>query len=273
MRLLILGASGFIGTQLAEAAISAGFELVTASRKGLPVAGESKACRWSFGTPLPLAACVDVDCAIHLGHDFNGDEGARLTIESTLAAAAQLRDAGTKRQVFFSSYSAGPHATSLYGRTKTVLEHEFAACGDMVIVRPGLVIGDGGVYGRIRKWSRILPVIPLPGGGRGRVPVIDVSKLCALTLDLARMDSVPAQANLFETELKSLRELVLEAALEVGRRPLVLPIPALLLTLPLRLAAWLRIPLPVNADNVDGFLSNQSATHASTLYRIPDENN
>jgi nucleoside-diphosphate-sugar epimerase len=27
--------------------------------------------------------------------------------------------------------------------------------------------GDGGVYGRIRKWARPLPVIPLPDGGYG----------------------------------------------------------------------------------------------------------
>lgn len=271
MRLLILGASGFIGTRLAEAAVSAGFELVTVSRKGLPVAGESKAFGWTFGTPLPFAACVGVDCAVHLGHDFNGDDGARKTIESTLAAATQLRNAGAKRQIFFSSYSAGAHATSLYGRTKTSLEQEFAKHGDTVIVRPGLVLGDGGVYGRIRKWSQILPVIPLPGGGRGGVPVIGFGKLCALSLQLARIGSPPTQANLFEVELKSLRELVLEAASEAGRRPIVLPIPAGMLAFPLRLAALLGLPLPVNADNIEGFLSNQSATHTSTLHRIPDE--
>lgn len=53
---------------------------------------------------------------------------------------------------------------------------------------------------------------------------------------------------------------------EVRRQPLIVPIPSLLLVFGLRAAALLRIPLPVNADNLSGLLANQSAGHTSTLH-------
>jgi nucleoside-diphosphate-sugar epimerase len=265
MRLLIIGSNGFIGTHLASIAAAHNMEVIALSQSGVCPEGAVQAFAWSFGQPVPETACEGVSCAVHLAHDFNGEAGARLTITSTLAIAAQLQAAGVHRQLFFSSYSAGKHATSLYGRTKFALEEALSTRVGLVIVRPGLVLGDGGIYGRIRKWARKLPLVPLPDGGRGTVPVIKVEILCELTLKLASEPAPAAVANLFEHELKSLRELVLEAASEVNRRPWILPIPGVWLIGILTLAARLHIPLPVNADNLAGFLSNQTAKHISTI--------
>lgn len=265
MRILIIGATGFVGTHLASVATAQGIEVVALSRSGTCPEGAVQAFAWSFGRPVPEGACKGVACAVHLAHDFDGEDGARRTIESTIAITSQLQAAGVSRQLFFSSYSAGDHASSYYGRTKHSLEQALVVQPGVVIVRPGLVLGEGGIYGRIRKWARVLPLVPLPGGGRGKVPVIEIEKLCRLTVKLAVDSDPPAEANLFERELKSLRQLVLEAAAEVGHRPWVLPVPAALLIGTLKLAAWLRIPLPVNADNLVGFLANQAARHVSTL--------
>ena len=265
MRLLIVGATGFIGSHLVFFAATQNMEVVALSRTGVRPEGAVQAFAWSFGQPVPEEAYRNVACVIHLAHDFCGKDGARRTIQSTIAIASQLQAAGIQRQLFFSSYSAGEHADSLYGRTKFSLERVLTKRLDVIIVRPGLVLGEGGVYGRIRKWARILPLLPLPVGGRGKVPVIGVERLCELTLKLA-IDADPiGEANLFEHEFKSLRQLVLEAAADVGRRPWILPIPAALLISILTLAKRLRLPLPINADNLAGFMANQSAKHISTL--------
>lgn len=267
MRLLVIGAAGFIGSNLTRHAAAQGLDVVALARSGR-VAGFSGPClRWSLGQPLPAKALEGVTCAIHLVHDFDGENGARLTAEQTTACVARLREAGVLRQLFFSSYSAGAHATSLYGRTKFAIERALAGAADVVIVRPGLVLGDGGIYGRIRKWAQNFSLVPLPDGGRLAVPVIDVERLSRETILLAEISGGHDDANLFEPELVSLRELVLRAAAEVHRRPLIVPIPSLFLLSGLRAAALLRIPLPVNADNLSGLLANQSAGHASTLHR------
>jgi uncharacterized protein YbjT (DUF2867 family) len=220
---------------------------------------------WSFGA-LPSHATVrSADCAVHLAHDFGGEAGARLTRDATLALVAGLRAAGVARQIFYSSYSAGPHATSLYGQTKHKIEQTLRNDADVVIVRPGLVIGDGGIYARIARWARTLPLIPLPEGGAGRVPVIDLDRLCEETLTILEGARPVREANLFETPTKSLRSLVLDAAAQAHRSPWILTVPSLFVRLGLRLAAALRLPLPVNTDNLEGFLANQAASHISTL--------
>ncbi len=111
----------------------------------------------------------------------------------------------------------------------------------------------------------MLPVVPLPDGGHAKIAVIGIDKLCDVTLGMVTALSCPAEANLFELELTSLRELVLDAAAEMGRRPYVLPVPARLLTWVLKLATWSGIRLPVNRDNLDGLLANQLASHVSTM--------
>jgi uncharacterized protein YbjT (DUF2867 family) len=261
VRLLIIGAGSFIGAHLVQAATAHGHEVIALSRSGRHPQSVSKSIHWAFGEPLPPEASDDVGCAVHLAHDFDGENGARRTIESTLAVVTQLRLSGVPRQLFFSSYSGGEHATSLYGKTKLAIERALKGHEDIVIARPGLVIGEGGIYGRIRKWAQRFPVVPLPDGGQGKIPVIRIDDLCERTMLLANMTAPPREANLCEPELKSLRELVQDAAEETGRRPLVLPVPSGLFLYLLTLAGRLRIPLPVNADNLMGFLGNQGAQH------------
>lgn len=265
MRILIFGASGFIGAHLARYATAQGHEVVALCRSGSVTGFTGKCLKWTFGAPLIASEMVGSSCAIHLAHDFNGAAGARLTFEETLSNVARLRAAGVGRQIFFSSYSAGEHATSLYGRAKFALEKGLAESDDIVIVRPGLVLGDGGIYGRIRKWAKRLPVIPLPDGGYGQVPVIEVDRLCAEILVITETVVPLRECNVFEKEPRSLRQLVLAAAAEGGRKPWIVSVPASLIVLGLRLATALRLPLPVNADNLEGFMANQAARHISTL--------
>lgn len=265
MRILIFGAAGFIGSHLARHAAEQGHDVIALCRSGKVPGFAGTTIAWALGEPVPESALKGADCAIHLAHDFNGEPGARLTEMATLACVVQLRSAGVARQLFFSSYSAGEHAESLYGRTKLAIEQVMTQYADITIVRPGLVLGDGGLYGRIRKWSRLLPLIPLPDGGLGRVPVVEIARLCRETLALASLDVPAREANLFELQLKSLRQLVLEAASDAGRRPWLLTVPSNLVIAGLKLAAFLHVPLPVNADNLSGFLANQQASHLSTM--------
>ena len=269
MRILILGSTSFIGSEFARFATERGHEIVGLSRSGKATGPGEEGYPWEFGRPIPSAALERVACAIHLAYDFQGAAGARLTIDSTLDCIDQIRRAEIPRQIFFSSYSAGEHAISLYGKTKFAIERSVIGCSDCIIVRPGLVIGKGGIYGRIAKWAKRLPIIPLPDGGRGKVPVIGIERLCRETLRLSESDLPERESNIFEMDIKTLRQLVREAAAGVGRRPIILPIPARLLMLGLRTLEFLRVPIPIRADNLAGFLANQESMHVSTLRDRP----
>ena len=177
MKILITGASGFIGMHLLAQAARVGHEVTVLTRQDLPFAEAVDVFRWSLGEPLPEGARKGFDCAIHLAHDFAGNEGAKRTIDGTLSLMAGLRTLGVKRQIFYSSVSARVDAQSRYGRTKYHLERRCFDHADTIVIRPGLVLGEGGLFGRIRNWVRRYPLVPLPDGGRGLVSVVNVTEL------------------------------------------------------------------------------------------------
>jgi len=265
MRILISGASGFIGSYFTCHAAEAGHEVVTLSRRRITNGIPAKAFTWELGQQIPLDATKNTDCAIHLAHDFSGSEGARKTFNATLQHISQLREEGVRQQLFFSSYSAGPHATSIYGQTKFALEQELKKYNDVVIIRPGLVIGNGGIYRRIKKWAQGMSVIPLPDGGRGKLPIISIERLWEETLKLIENNPPQNESNLFEPDLYTLRSLVFKAASAANKAPLIIPVPSNWLINMLKFAEILNIPLPVNSDNLAGFLANKDAMHISSL--------
>lgn len=268
MKILIFGSAGFIGSHLARHAAALGHEVVCFCRSG-KVAGFEGLCQaWSLGGPLNEAAIQGADCALHLAHDFDGEAGAARTLDGTVAAVETLHRAGVRRQLIFSSYSAGPQATSLYGRTKSAIEKRTAGVPGVVILRPGLVLGEGGIYGRMQKFVKLSPIVPLPDGGRGMMPVITVERLCSFTLEIASSPTSLPEYNLFSKELFTLKQVVQNAAKVTNRSVWILPVPSVLVLFGLRVAATMRVPLPVKADNLEGFLANQDASHVSSL---PDE--
>lgn len=264
MRILITGATGFIGQAIVQAALRRGHQVIALSRSEIAGVPGVEWHQWSLDDTQLTETVKGVDVALHLAHDFRGESGAKRTIHGTKVLAEAIAERGCSRQIFFSSYSAGKHAESIYGTTKTVIENFFMNLHGGIIVRPGLVIGDGGIYQKIAAVATRLPVVPLPDGGRGKVPIIRIEQLCMRIITIAERGFALREINLFEPELATLRSLVKDAAHKAGKTPFILPIPGALLLIGLGLAKRLHIALPVGEDNIKGFISNQSALHTAT---------
>lgn len=262
-KVLVTGATGFIGRALVKTLATAGHEVIGLSRTGNMVPGLFQAVRWSLGDPLPDG--VFADLAVHLAYDFEGDVGAVRTRDGTILLADALYAAGVSRQLFVSSYSAGPHSVSRYGRTKAELENALGRDRRTIVVRPGLVVGDSGIYGRLVSVARRFPVLVLPDGGHGRVPIVTIDRLCDELVALCKTAQPPQEANLFNRDLPTLRELVLRAAAETGHKPAVLPIPVSFVLPMMRCIEALGIRPPVSSDSLRGFMANQKAHHISTI--------
>ncbi len=227
-------------------------------------AAESPVQAWRLGASVPQSFLQGQDALIHLAYDFGRSPPVADNVEASKKLFEQAREAGIGKRIFISSYSAHAAAVSQYGRTKFAIEREVLR-GDGYVIRPGLVLGDGGIFGRIQKVAKAWPLVPLPDGGYGRMPIIDVGLLCQRIADFAALTDPPRECNLFEPELSSLRELVVRAAEEVGRKPYIVYVPSGLVILSLLTAETAGIALPVSADNLRGFLGNQAATHMSDL--------
>jgi uncharacterized protein YbjT (DUF2867 family) len=175
VRILLTGATGFIGTRLASALRARGHEVVCASRSG----GELRA---DFTTDLDAETWVPrlegIDAVVNAVGILR--ERGRQTFEAlhvrgpqALFSACVL--AGVGRVVQISALGADEHAHSAYHLSKRRADEYL--CGlplDSTIVQPSLVYGAGGASATLLTGLASLPWIPVPGRGDAQVQPVHV---------------------------------------------------------------------------------------------------
>lgn len=267
MRVLVTGATGFVGQAVLYDLLVAGHDVVAVSRRQIRPDATSRIC-WR---PLPAisdAAAWDgvlagVDGVVHLAgyaHAPLGDttealsayRAANVAVTRTLAARA--RAAGVARFVFVSSVKVmgertrrafsecdTPAPEDAYGLSK--LEAEQALAGALqggatsfTVLRPPLVYGPG-VKANLRALTRaVLAGWPLPFGlVRNRRSFLARDNLSDLiVLSLQHPAARNATFLVSDGEDLSTPELVRRIARAGGRTARLLPIPVSLMEWPLR---------------------------------------
>jgi nucleoside-diphosphate-sugar epimerase len=178
-----------------------------------------------------------------------------------------LFDAGRgRRRVFVSSHSAREDAAGQYGISKYRIERVYLGAGETV-VRPGLVIGPGGLFGRTLRVIRNRRIIPLVDGGRDAVAVLAIADFCEATVNLIESGRRGA-CNLFNTAMPSMREVVDTVLRLEGRRALVLPVPYGLSLVAVKAAERLKLPLPFSAESLATLRLNRRPVHESDLLKL-----
>jgi nucleoside-diphosphate-sugar epimerase len=205
-RVLVSGATGFLGSHVAQAFVEAGYEV----RCGLRATSDP---RWILDLPVELTpldfarsqslprAVKDVDVIVHVAGLVKARQKSDyylINAEGTRRIAAAAVDAGVRRFVLISSLAArGPeamakdgrdHPASAYGWSKLEAEESLRALGkqmEIVALRPT------GVYGP--RDTDLLPLFKLARSGwlvlPSRPPVLQpvyVSDVAQAALAAAR---------------------------------------------------------------------------------------
>lgn len=247
---IVTGATGFIGSALVTAFSRAGWNVVALCRRPemrTPIEGVVYR-RYELGDALEYGGEALVHCAYEPDGKAGAGESINVTGSARLIESARAR--GVRKIVFLSSMASGMDAGSRYGREKFSIERMLDHTSDL-IVRPGLVIGDGGLFRAMTQTIRKTHLAPVFHGGRQPVYTVAIRDLCAALVRLveAEASGTYTLASAEPVEMKTLLT-------RVGRR---YNVPVHLIPLPYTATLWLTavadaigLKLPISSESVRG---------------------
>lgn len=175
MRIMVLGAGGFIGRQILAELLAAGHEVVGVARRTAFLAEAFPDARFE-AVDLALATTPSdwserlsgIDVVINAAGLLRGRGMDAVHVAMPKALCAAAREVGVGRIVLISAISARPDVKTDYSRSKLAGEDVVRDSGaPWTILRPSLVYGAGSYGGTslIRGLAGLPFVIPLPGSG------------------------------------------------------------------------------------------------------------
>lgn len=260
MRLLVTGATGFVGREVMRAALERGLQPVGASRGG---GGDSTPGTVTIADIGPdsdwrealrgARAVIHLAARVHVMRETAADPLAqfrRVNVGGSVALARQAAAAGAQRLVFVSSIKVNGERTTerpfteadapapedAYGRSKHEAELALAETGretglEIAIVRPTLVVGPGAGGNLRRLMMLVARGVPLPlGAVKNRRSLVSRDGLAELLLLAATHPAAAGETFLAaETPPLSTRRLVELLAEGLGRPARLWPVPAAML--------------------------------------------
>jgi NADH dehydrogenase len=262
---VVFGGTGFLGRQLVHRLAAEGVVVRVAARhpdgerSALPAADLDQVTFFRADVrdqASVAAAIVGTDAVVNAVSAYVEKGG--LTFETVHVQGAEMvaREAGrlgVARLVLVSGIGADPQSRSLYirsrGRGELAVQQAFQ---DATIVRPSAMFGPGdALFGTLADLARLLPVLPLIGGGHTRLQPVYVEDVAeAVTRILADPETVGRTYELAGPEVYTLRDLVRFTLRVIGKRRWLMPVPFAVAEIQARLFEFLPSP-PLTTGQVD----------------------
>ncbi|UOX90303.1 NAD(P)H-binding protein [Amycolatopsis sp. FBCC-B4732] len=231
MRVLVAGASGFVGSRLCPALESAGHEVLAMTRHPAKYGGAGKAVRGDVADVGSLrAALKGVEAAYYLVHSLDSADFKRRDADAARAFARAAADAGVRRIVYLGGLGDDDDALSEHLTSRREVERLLGETGvPVTVLRAGIVIGHGGTSWELtRQLVEHLPAMITPrwvGTRTQPIAIADVVRYLAGVLDHPE-----AEGKTFEIggpEVLAYRDMLQRVAAIEGRSLLILPVPLL----------------------------------------------
>jgi len=188
-------------------------------------------------------------------------------VEAAENIAKAAKAAGVRMLVQVSAIGADKEAQSRYASSKGEGDARVrAAFPEAAIVRPSLVFGpEDDFFNRFAALARVLPLLPLIGGGHTRFQPVFVGDVAAAIARLAQDPALGGETyELGGPTVFTFKELMQVVLKETGRARLLLPVPFALATLKAMFLQFLPKPL-LTPDQVTLLKSDNVVTGENGL--------
>lgn len=236
----VFGGSGFVGRHLVRALANDGWRVRVATRRPdlafhlqpLGRVGQIHAVQANVRYPESLAAALrGAEAAVNLVGILS--PAGKQTFESVQAEGAgavakAAQAAGLTNFVHFSAIGADAEAPSEYARSKAAGEKAvLEVLPSAKILRPSVIFGpEDQLFNRFAAMARIMPVLPLIGGGVTRFQPVYVGDVAETGARLLR--GAGQEGTVYELggpAIKTLREIFEFVLATTERRRILAPLP------------------------------------------------
>jgi uncharacterized protein YbjT (DUF2867 family) len=235
MRVLVLGATGYVGSRLVPHLLEHGHDVVAASsspprpdRFGWD--DRVHAIRCDVTDPAAVLAAVDgVDAVVYLVHSLDRSDFSDRDRVGAETVAAVVREAGVRRVVYLSGLVPDVPEADLSAHISSRLEVErilLGAADGSVALRAGVVIGAGSTsFEIIRQVATLFLVQPVPTWMDSSVQPVAVSDVLRAVDDALAHDGPRGAVDVGGPDVVAYPDLMRVVGGEAGLSRLRVPLP------------------------------------------------
>jgi uncharacterized protein YbjT (DUF2867 family) len=230
-RVLVAGASGFVGRRLCPALADAGHTVRAMTRHPEDYQGAGEAVRADVRDPASLADALD-GCAVayYLVHSLDSPDFEERDADAARGFAKAAANAGVERIIYLGGLGSDDDELSTHLRSRREVESLLGTTGvPVTTLRAGIIVGHGGIsWEMTRQLVEHLPVMITPRWVRTRtqpIAVADVVRYLVGVLSNERTAGRPFDIG--GPEVLSYQDMMQRLAAIQGRALVVAPVPLL----------------------------------------------
>lgn len=259
MKVLVAGASGFVGRRLCPALIEAGYEVQAMTRRPESYEGGGGSVYGDVHDPKTLRdALTGCQAAYYLVHSLDSPDFERKDADAAWAFAEAAAAAGLQRIVYLGGLGDDDDDLSAHLRSRRGVEQLLGSGGvPVTTLRAGIIVGHGGISWELtRQLVEHLPAMITPRWVRTRTQPIAIDDVVRYLVGVLELPEAANRAfDIGGPEVLEYVTMMRRVAQIEGRKFLVMPVP--LLT-PQLSSLWLALVTDVDTQTARALVDSMT---------------